>query len=90
MEFANYGTIRVPTPVQHQTLFSSRCSERQGWNLLGRTTVAKLFKTVLLSNGNYFSGQSMSHPSGPNTWVNVFEHELQSSSSGSVKLSEVV
>jgi len=86
----NCGTRSVPAPVKYQTLLSSRCSECQGWNHLGRTTVAKLFKIVLLSTGCYFSGQSMSHLSRPNTWFNVFEDELQSSSNGSLKLSEVM
>ena len=86
----NCAKHRVPAPFQHQTLLSSRCSERQGWNLLGRTEVANLFKTALFSIGNYFSGQSVSHPSGPNTWCSVFGDELQSSSNSSVKLSEVM
>jgi hypothetical protein len=86
----NCRTHSVPAPVQHQTLLSPRCRERQGWNHLGRNRVAKLIKIVLLSTGSYCSGQSASHPSGPNTWFNVFEAKLQSSSNGSEKLSEVM
>ena len=86
----NCGTHSVPARLQHQNLLSPRCRERQGWNHLGRNRVAKLFKIVLPSTGSYCSGQSVSHPSGPNTWFNVFEDELQSSSNGSVKLSEVM
>ena len=74
-----------PAPLKHQNLLNYRCSGRQGCYLPGHTTVAKLFKMFLFSNGHYFSGQSVSHPNGPNTWFNVFEDELQSSSNGSVK-----
>jgi hypothetical protein len=83
--FRNCGTHHVPAPVKQQTMLSSRCNERQGCNLLGRTTVAKLFKIFLQSTGNYFTGQSVLHPSGPNTWFNVFEDKLQISSKGSIK-----
>jgi hypothetical protein len=81
----NCRTHSIPAPVHYQTLLSPRCRERQGWNHLGRTRVAKLIKSVLLSTGSYCSGQSASYPSGPNTWFNVFEAKLQSSSNRSVK-----